>query len=289
MTLPTQDTIVLYPSATVRNAATILHVEPLPGDRLAVLLDSTSVHPVDAGWPDQGADRAVLRVGAHELTVVDCIVGASDGAALHLGRDIPVGKGAEGWTFVVAHVVESGAELTEGDLVEVIVDAEARGRVSAGHTGCHVASLALNRAVADRWKKDIRPDGLGNPDFDGTAIDVSLIHENGSTDTYRLGKSLRKKGFITDGFAESLPAVEAAINASLAEWVASGAAVHIDSDGERLTDRRYWVCELPADTVRIPCGGTHASSLTELGALQTRLSLSDVDGTSVLTMETSVG
>lgn len=289
MTLPTQDTVVLYPSGTLRNAATVLHIEPLPGDRLAVLLDATSVHPVDAGWPDQGADRAALRVGDHELTVVDCIVGASDGSALYLGRDIPVGKGTDGWSFVVVHVVASGTELAEGDAVDVIVDADERRRISAGHTGCHVASLALNRAVADRWKKDVRPDGLGSPDFDGTAIDVSLIHGSGSTDTYRLGKSLRKKGFITEGFAEALPEIEAAINAGLAEWVASGAAVHIDSDGERLTDRRYWVCELPARTVRIPCGGTHASSLAELGALRASLSLSDVDGTSVLMMETSVG
>lgn len=289
MTLPRQDTVVLYPSGSVENAATVLHVQPLPGDRVAVLLDATSVHPVDAGWPDQGADAAVLRIGEVDLTVVDCIVGATDGDELYLGRDIPVGKGTEGWAFVVVHVLAGGAEPAEGDAVAVLVDADARARTSAGHTGCHVASLALNRAVADRWKKEIRTDGLGNPDFDGVAIDASLIRQNGSTDTYRLGKSLRKKGFVTDGFAEDLAQVEDAVNAALADWVSSSAAVRIECDGDLLTDRRYWVCELPEHTVRIPCGGTHIHSLTELGAPRVRLSLSDVDGTSVLTMETSVG
>ncbi|TFD73334.1 metal-dependent hydrolase [Cryobacterium sp. Sr8] len=289
MTLPTQDTVVLYPSGSVRNAATVLHAEVLPGGRVAVLLDATSVHPVDAGWPDQGADAAVLRIGEIDHTVVDAIVGATDGAELHLGRDIPVGKGTEGWAFVVVHVLESGALAAEGDPVRVSVDAGARLRTSAGHTGCHVASLALNRAVADRWKKETRADGLGNPDFDGVAINVSLIRENGSTDTYRLGKSLRKKGFVTEGLADDLAQVQDAINAALAGWVASGAAVRIERDGDLLTDRRYWVCELPEQTVRIPCGGTHVDSLAELGAPQVLLSLSEVDGTSVLTMETSVG
>lgn len=289
MTLPRRDTVVLYPSGSVHNDATVLHVQRLPGDRVAVLLDATSVHPVDAGWPDQGADQAVLRIGEADLTVLDCVVGATDGAALYLGRDIPVGKGTEGWAFVVVHVLASGAQPAEGDAVTVLVDAAARARTSAGHTGCHVASLALNRALAGRWKKETRTDGLGNPDFDGVAIDASLIRENGSTDTYRLGKSLRKKGFITDGFAEDLAQVEDAVNAALAGWVGGGGAVRIDCDGDLLTDRRYWVCELPGHTVRIPCGGTHVGSLAELGEPRVRLSLADVDGTSVLTMETAVG
>ncbi len=301
MTLPVQDTLVSYPSGAVSNAATVLHVERLPDGRVAVLLDATSVHPVDASWPDQGADRAVLRSGGRSITVVDCIVGATDGSALYLGQNTPVGKGTDGWAFVVVHVVEGGIEggiengiengagLVEGNEVEVVVDASFRQRISAGHSGCHVASLALNRAVADRWKKETRFDGLGNPDFDGAAIDVSLIRENGSTDTYRLGKSLRKKGFVTEGFVDDLHQVQDAIDASLAEWVAMDAPVRIDSDGDRLTDRRYWVCELPGHSIRIPCGGTHVTTLAELGALHVELSIADVEGTSVLTMETFAG
>jgi Ser-tRNA(Ala) deacylase AlaX len=300
LTLPRHDTIVSYPSGELTTSATVLHTEPLPDGRIAILLDRTTCHPVDAGWPDQGPDRAVLRLesepGATELPVVDCIVGATDGSVLHLGGDIPVPKGMDGWAFVVVHIVDgtgaagagddAGAP-SEGDTVAIAVDGDYRHALSAGHTACHLASLALNRAVADRWRKEIRPDGLGNPDFDGTANDVSLIREYGSTDTYRLGKSLRKKGFTTDGFVDALGDVQAAVNASLAEWVATDAPVRVDRDGDRLTDRRSWVCELPDHTVRIPCGGTHLTSLRELGGLRAELSVTDVDGTMVLTMETS--
>ena len=289
MTLPLEDTLVGYPSGETVNSTTVLHSVPLPDGRLAVLLERTCVHPVDAGWPDQGADRAVLRLAGAELAVLDCIVGATDGRTLHLGREIPVGKGTEGWAFVVVHVLAADAVIAEGDPVEVVVDPGYRSRISVGHTGCHLASLALNRALADRWKKETRPDGLGHPDFDGVAIDVSRIGENGSIDTYRLGKSLRRKGFVTDGFVDGLADVEAQVNASLAEWVATGASVRIDRDGDRLTDRRYWALELPGHTVRIPCGGTHPSSLAALGSARVELSAADVDGTTVLTMATFVG
>ena len=297
MTLPDRDTIVSYPAGALTTTATVLHVEQLADGRSAILLDETSCHPVDSGWPDQGPDRAVLRVrsapAAVELPIVDCVVGATDGSALHLGRDIPVPKGTEGWAFVVVHLLSGDAAgaPVEGDIVDIEVDGDYRHALSAGHTACHLASLALNSALADRWKKDVRADGLGNPDFDGTANDVSLIREFGSTDTYRLGKSLRKKGFVTDGFADALGDIQAAVNTSLAEWVATDAAVRVDRDGDALTDRRTWVCELPGHTVRIPCGGTHLSSLgelNELGALRAELSVADVEGTMVLTMETSL-
>jgi len=292
MTYPAEDTRVTYPTGAVANAATVVHVEELPDGRCAVLLNVTSVHPVDAGWPDQGPDHATLRtdrVDSVDLPVIDAIVGATDGSTLHLGREIPVPKATEGWAFVVVHVLAAGTALAEGDQVTVTVDAGFRARTSAGHTACHLASLALNLAVADRWKKEPRTDALGSPDFDGTAIDVSLITENASTDTYRLGKSLRKKGFVTEGIDEALPALTAAINDTLAAWTATDAAVHIDCDGDRLTDRRYWMCALPGQAARIPCGGTHVSALSELGALRVDLSTADVEGTSVLTMVTTVG
>jgi len=286
MTLPTEDTRVLYPSGAIDVQASVLHSEPLPDGRSAVLLDATCVHPVDAGWPDQGPDLALLHHGAAFWPVEDCIVGATDGSALYIGEDIPVGKGTPGWAFVVVHVVDA-AGLNAGDTVTVEVDAGLRDATSAGHTSCHLASLALNDALADRWKKEVRSDGLGHPDFDGLAIDESLIGQNASVDTYRLGKSLRKKGFSVDGFAESLPSIEASVNATLAGWTATDAPVRIDRDGDGLTDRRYWVCELPGATVRIPCGGTHVGSLGALGAVAVTLSVHDLDGTTILTMNTS--
>ncbi|TFD19539.1 metal-dependent hydrolase [Cryobacterium sp. TMS1-13-1] len=286
MTLPTEDTRVLYPSGAVDARASVLHSEPLPDGRSAVLLDATCVHPVDAGWPDQGPDQALLHHGAAFWPVEDCIVGATDGSELYIGADIPVAKGTPGWAFVVVHVVDA-AGLSAGDTVTVEVDEGLRDATSAGHTACHLASLALNDALADRWKKEVRADALGHPDFDGLAIDESLIGQNASVDTYRLGKSLRKKGFSVDGFAESLAAIEATINATLLAWTMTDATVRIDQGGDRLTDRRYWVCELPGATVRIPCGGTHVESLGTLGVVTVTLGLHDLNGTDVLTMNTS--
>ncbi|MFC6357201.1 metal-dependent hydrolase [Luethyella okanaganae] len=286
MTLPDSDTIADYPSGALSNAAIVLHVETR-GDHDIVLLDSTSCHPVDVSWPDQGADRAALRIDGADRPLVDCIVAATDGSTLLLGADIPVRKGTEGWIFVVAHVVAAGSGLAEGDTVEVIVDGAYRRALSTGHSACHVASLALNRALAHRWGKETRPDGLGQPDFDGSAIESSTIHEHGSIDVYRLNKSLRRKGFDMDGLAESLPMVAESVNATLAEWIASSAMVRVDRDGPRLTDRRHWVCELPEASVSIPCGGTHVSSLDELGTVRVELTIGDDEGTSILTMETS--
>lgn len=300
MTLPHDGTIVTYPTGSTSGAATVLHVEPV-GPLFAVLLDTTPVHPVDAGWPDQPADRAKFEWNGGEAEVVDCVVGATDGTQLLLGADIPVRKGTDGWAFVVAHITDVAPPV--GIVVTVEVDEKYRRALSIGHTACHLASLALNRALGGRWSKSVAPDALGAPDFDAQANDESRILERGSRDTYRLGKSLRKKGFRTEGLADGaadglidgraaeavgdIAFVEEAVNSALAEWVGAKSPVRIDRDGDRLTDRRYWVCELPEGSARIACGGTHARDLGELKGLTARLSLEDHDGTPVLVMETS--
>lgn len=287
MTLPSRDTAVTYPAGGVSARSAVQHVEELDDGTAVVLLETTACHPVDAAWPDQGPDRAVLvrDGGGAPLTVLDCVVGATDGEVLHLGADIPVRKGTEGWAFVVAHLVR-GPAPAEGESVDVQVDQEHRSALSAGHTGCHLASLALNRALADRWKKEVAPDALGSANFDAAAIDTSRIGEYGSVDTYRLGRSLRRKGFITDGF-DPAP-VQAAVNEILAGWAGSGGSIRIEREGDLLTDRRYWECVLPEGTVRIPCGGTHARSLGDFEDVSAALALEEDAGTPVLTMTTTV-
>lgn len=293
MTLPTESTIVSYPAGTKSSTGTVLHVQPealvegMPTDLFAVILDVTPCHPVDAGWPDQPADRAMLEWNGGNAKVIDCVVGATDGELLYLGSDIPVRKGTDGWVFVVAHLVDTAPP--EGIVVTVRVDEKYRKALSVGHTACHLASLALNAALADRWGKEIATDALGAPNFDAEANDTSRIQEFGSLDTYRLGKSLRKKGFRTEGLGDDLTHIEEAVNASLTGWVAEKAPVSIDSEGDRLTDRRYWVCGLAQAEARIACGGTHAKSLGELKGIHANLSLTDADGTAVLVMETTAG
>jgi Ser-tRNA(Ala) deacylase AlaX len=284
MALPRTDTRVTYPQGAVESASRVLHVEVRDDGRCAVLLDTTAFHPVDSAWPDQGPDRGELRAGSRTWPVADCVVGATDGTTLYLGDEAPVRKGAEGWAFVVVHLVD-GEGPAEGDEVVVRVDSAHRAAVSAGHTGCHLASLALNRALTGRWKKDVAPDALGAPNFDALAIDTTVIGEFGSVDRYRLGKSLRRKGFSGEDL--DTDAIAEAVNATLAAWTATGAPIGIETDGPGLTDRRRWICALPEKRAEIPCGGTHLTSLAGVD-VAVQLELSDADGTPVLQMDTRV-
>lgn len=284
MALPGEDTIVTFPVGDLTASATVVHVAP-HGDRLAVITDRTSIHPVDHAWPDQPADPGVLRVDGREHPIHDAVVAATDGEALHIG-DLPVRAGTEGWSFLVAHLVDADAGIAEGDEVELEADAAARRALSLGHTACHAAALALNRALADRWSKAAREDSLGSPDFDGIAIATSRIEPGGSVDRYRLNKSLRRAGFDASGLADALDELAASVDATLAEWVAADSRVRVERVGEHLTDRRTWVCELPGASARIPCGGTHAGSLGELGGIRVSFTFDDDAGTPVLVMTT---
>ena len=288
MTLPQRDTRVTYPGGALTATSRVLHVATAADGRLAVITESTSFHPVDAAWPDQPADAGVLRANGVDLPVRDAVVAATDGTDLHLGDDIPVRTGTEGWAFLVAHLVDGDATIAEGDEVEIEADAATRRALSTGHTACHLASLALNRVLADRWSKPAREDSLGNPDFDGAAIASSRILPDGSLDRYRLNKSLRRAGFDTASLAGELDEVRAAVAAQLEQWIASGAAVRVEAAGDGLTDRRTWVCELPEGTARIPCGGTHLGSTAELGSVTTTFAVADDGGTPVLEMANAV-
>ena len=287
MTLPNVDTEVSYPDGAVAGSAVVVHVEELPDGRQAILLDATPVHPVDFAWPDQAADRGWLGAGERRIPILDCVVGAvEDGRRLHLGAAVPVKKGTDGWAFVVAHLVEAGAGLAEGDSVSVKVDADYRAALSAGHTGCHLASLALNQVLAGAWKKDVALDAAGHPNFDALAIDTSTILEEGSRDVYRLGKSLRRKGFLPEHLTGRLEEVADEANALLAGWVDAAAEVRIDREGSGLTDQRRWTCALPVGTVSIPCGGTHVRSLAELAGVRIGLRAEEAAGAVVITMDT---
>jgi alanyl-tRNA synthetase len=286
MTYPATDTVVTYPDGDLAATGTVLHLEPLADGRTAVLLDRTAFHPVDPVWPDQPADTGTLAVGGRSYPIVDAVVGATDGATLHVG-DAPVRTGTEGWAFVVCHLVEDAAGLEPGATATVTADGDRRRALSAGHTACHLASLALNDALSPLWTKEVAVDGRGRPNFDQLAITTSRILPDGSVDEYRIGKSLRKKGFAAAELAGRLGEVSAAIDASLATWVAAGAPVAIVRDGDGLGERRRWRAELPEGAVEIPCGGTHLRSLTELASVTVSLELTEAEGALALTMRTT--
>ena len=307
MPLPITSTQVSFPAGAVDGRSTVLAAEPLTeggryGGGWAVVTAATPFHPLDHSWPDQPADTGTLG----GVPVRDCVTGAvalpegstegfagglADGAAdasaagpLLLGTDIPVRRGEEGWAWLVVHLTDQPVAV--GSEVELRVDADRRAALSAAHTGCHLLALALNEALAPRWRKDPgRTDALGHPDFDSLAMDSSRMDVQASTDVYRIGKSLRKKGFTADDLATDLPALTEAVNARLAAWVESDAPVRVEAPGPELTARRRWACDLPEGAASIACGGTHLHRLGELAELRTELRLSE-DGSELTAVTT---
>lgn len=284
MALPTSDTIVTYPDGATTSAGTVLHIEPLTDERSAVVLDTTACHPVDTAWPDQPADRGTLTTTQGQQPIVEAVTGGIHDGELHLGADLAVRTGTDGWTFVVAHIIE-GPPPAIGDSVQIDVDQGYRAALSAAHTACHLAALALDAALSAAWSKTAPTDALGNPAFDALAIQRSRIYPHRSTDTYRIGKSLRRKGF-TPTALDDPSAVAERVNAQLAQWIAAGGAVRIERDDDALSARRTWVCELPTGLTDIPCGGTHIHDITELSDVTTSLTTREIDGGLELTMET---
>ena len=278
-----QSTRVTFAEGALTGTGRVEHVE-----NGVVVLDSTPFHPVDHTWPDQPGDSGTLTIGDDVATVEEAVmVAVSDDGTFAVGEEIPVKRGTEGWTWLVGHRIsgEIPGSFAEGAGVAASVDAERRAGLSRGHTACHLASLALDASLADLWRKDVPGDPLGNPDFEGKANQSSRIVLDGAADEYRLGKSLRKAGFDSAGFADSLAAREARINELLAGWVASAAPSRIVTDGPTITDMRRWECTLPEGDVAFPCGGTHVTSLSEFASITVTLDLSDPQ---LLVMTTSV-
>ncbi|HWU29379.1 MAG TPA: hypothetical protein VN041_09850 [Microbacterium sp.] len=270
-----QSTRVTFPDGSLTGEGDVLIVDR---ERAVVVVDATPFHPVDHTWPDQPGDSGTITVSDVVLDVSEAVMAAvSDEGELAVGTDIPVKRGAEGWTWLVGHRVdgEIPASVVAGASARLEVDAARRAGLSRGHTACHLASLALDAALADLWRKEIGVDPLGHPDFEGRANQTSFIHPDGSVDEYRLGKSLRKAGFDSEGFAASLAQREQRINDLLAGWIASGGESRIDVEGPGISDRRTWRCVLPEGEVGFLCGGTHVHSVAEFASISVALDLSD--------------
>ncbi|GAA2853794.1 hypothetical protein [Microbacterium arabinogalactanolyticum] len=270
-----QSTRVTFPDGSLTGEGDVLIVDR---ERAVVVVDATPFHPVDHTWPDQPGDSGTITVSDVVLDVSEAVMAAvSDEGELAVGTDIPVKRGADGWTWLVGHRVdgEIPASVVAGASARLEVDAARRAGLSRGHTACHLASLALDAALTDLWRKEIGVDPLGHPDFEGRANQTSFIHPDGSVDEYRLGKSLRKAGFDSEGFAASLAQREHRINELLAGWIASGGESRIDVEGPGISDRRTWRCVLPEGEVGFLCGGTHVHSLAEFASMSVALDLSD--------------
>ena len=294
VTLPTTDTVVTYPAGDTTAEARVLHVESVELTRGRTRSRSCSTGRRATRSTPPGPIRARIArcsmPGDVAIEVLDCVVGATDGTALFLGADIPVRKGTEGWAFVVVHLLDADASLDRGR------HRHGRGRrrrtappLSAGHSACHLASLALNAALAGAWSKETGLDGLGSPDFDGAAI-VTL-------DDPRERVARRLPGRQV-GAQEGLRPVGARRP--------GGARRRRERDPGILDRRRrrdpHRPRRRPADRPpvlgrragrrrarAIACGGTHVTSIGELGAVTVALETEQLEGAVGMTMVTRVG
>lgn len=256
------------------------------GGALLVITAVTPFHPRDYTWPDQPADRGIGIDAAGGRSVLrDTVFVAMDGkGGIFADRDIPVKTGEPGWSFCVGHVFDRDAGFCEGDNIRLEVERDYRKKLSRVHSATHVMSLALNRALASFWSKEAPLfDALGSPDFDGLAMERSAVGESFCTDQYRLGRSLRKKGFSVRELGAGLKTSESEVNRLFSEWLSADAPVTMLATGETLASRRSWRTKIGGLTVEMPCGGTHVSSLAEIGPASAAMAMPDEETLVIIT------
>ncbi|HEX7318058.1 MAG TPA: hypothetical protein VF297_29405 [Pyrinomonadaceae bacterium] len=273
-------TRVTYPQGATSGLSTVLLAKPHGGDpsRLIIVTEETPFHPVDHTWPDQPADVGTLTVDGTALGVSDVVTGAiQDGSEeLKLDKDIPVKKGADGWHFVVAHIIDAADAAPEslvGQTASFAVDPTHRRLLSAAHSACHIAALALNKCTAHLWRKDALKDSLGHPNLDQLAMQVSKIKTSESLDHYRFGKSVRKQGLDSAAFLEQIGSVEECMNRQLEDWLKTESSIWIETPHPGLDARRMWHCDLPDGAANIPCGGTHLNNIKEFSSIRVNFEL----------------
>lgn len=275
------DTLVSYPRGDLTFTGVILGVHATVGcaDAVVVTTDHSCFHPVDPRWRDQRGDTGQLFVQDRGFNVIDTVVVTvpKTGGPARVDREIDVKRGDESVSWRVGHVVAGGLEelaacgLQCHTQVQGTVDQVLRRHLSCSHSACHVAALALNTATHRLWRKPIATDSLRHWDFDQTVIARSDILEDGSLDVYRLGKSAKKAGLAVDCVFAELGQIERESNALLQHWLRVGSAISVTPDGGKVTDRRLWSTQLDGQRAVIPCGGTHAQNLAELGTVHVSL------------------
>ncbi len=208
--------------------------------------------------------------------VIDAMIGLVDRRTgeLRVGDAARVlGKTDENWSAVVVHVLASEAAPPDtGTLVLMEVERHRRQLLSVAHTAAHLSAFALNKALAPFWSRESAvQDSLGSPDFDREAIVSSTIGLDGAVDVYRLGKSMKRKGFNYEPAFAALASIAEAVNTSLASWLLQHGPVTLQPCNSTLDTRRLWRCALDGRMAEMFCAGTHVNNLNQIQSIDVKI------------------
>lgn len=264
--------VVTFPCGAASERSIVTAVLDTPAGAVIVTAQ-TPFHPEDLWWPDQPTDIGTASIGDEVYAVPDTVIVCRDvtGRPQIVSDRSEVADRSATVLFVglwLGVQLPDSARLV-GAEVELAVDPAIRAGLSIAHSRSHLFALALNRALAPYWSKDVSNDSLGAPDFDKLAITCSRLAVDHSLETYRLGKSLRRKGFDVAAALDEISNVLGQTVVTTNAWTAQDIPIRVDcSRGATLGDLRSWQCSLPEGDVAIPCGGTHVESTADIGLVR---------------------
>ncbi len=277
--IPQTSTQITYPSGATQARSTIEDVVQKPGNNhaIGIVTKVTCMHPRDFRWPDQPADRGSLLINGKLVSVTDTVKARVIEGGYQIDKDITLQRGKESSeaTLVVIHCLDEMIDARTGDNVDISVDQDYRFSISSGHSASHLLTLGLNEVLSDFWKKVPRIDENGFPAFTEMTLVKSEISEFACQDTFRIGKSLKKKGFDAELLWQSLPEIEMKLNEFIDNIVSDNSAKVLMRPSEcSINEHRKWHLDANRSYTK-SCGGTHLTNFSQISHMRVALSQGD--------------
>jgi len=262
-------TCITFPGQSTTEKSTILLAQTMKSHSsdTMIFLEKTPFHPVNPHWPDQPEDKGTITIGSDQIPIKHCFTAVmnKNSQEILLDTEVKIKRDDPNWFFLVAHIIDSQKIKPLSSLVGkqalLNVDKTYRLQLSQAHTACHISALALNKTLISYWNKPYQPDALGHSDLVHLAITKTVIQEQWVQDTFRIGKSARKKGFDALSFFEHIKTIEDRTNVQINEWLRTPIHIDILPKIALLHETISWICHLPDGIAKISCGGTHITQI----------------------------